>query len=180
MSDLQTEVDRRGIVSDSALETFARFGYRKTSMDEVARAARISRPGLYFLFDSKEALFRAAVARALERDLAAVEAALADPDKSLQDRLLNAFDHWAGRYVGPGGRDIQAVIDDNPSLLGPVTETAPQRFEQLVTEALRAEVAAPADVAQTLISTSIGLKYQVDARPEYLARLTVALTVILP
>ncbi|MZD09631.1 TetR family transcriptional regulator, partial [Streptomyces sp. SID5785] len=55
-----TDTDRRSLVLDSAMATFARFGYRKTSMEEVARAARISRPGLYFLFSSKEALFRAA------------------------------------------------------------------------------------------------------------------------
>src|SRR5664279_833000 len=65
--------DRRGAVLSSALTTFARFGYRKTSMDEVARAARISRPGLYFLFESKEDLFRSAVARSLDEDLIEVE-----------------------------------------------------------------------------------------------------------
>jgi len=60
-----TQTDRRDAVLASALVTFARFGYRKTSMEEVARAAHISRPGLYFLFSSKELLFRAAVTRSL-------------------------------------------------------------------------------------------------------------------
>lgn len=60
------------------MATFARFGYRKTSMEEVARAAHISRPGLYFLFSSKESLFRAAVTQTLHRDITAVERALAD------------------------------------------------------------------------------------------------------
>lgn len=63
------------------MATFARFGYRKTSMEEVARAAHISRPGLYFLFSSKESLFRAAVTQALHRDITAVERALADGDR---------------------------------------------------------------------------------------------------
>ncbi|MGO4422861.1 TetR/AcrR family transcriptional regulator, partial [Streptomyces sp. MCAF7] len=66
------------MVLDVALTTFARFGYRKTSMEEVAKAARISRPGLYFLFSSKEDLFRAAVTEVLERDIATVEHVLAD------------------------------------------------------------------------------------------------------
>ncbi|MFD6726563.1 helix-turn-helix domain-containing protein, partial [Streptomyces sp. NPDC060131] len=42
------DADRRTMVLESAMATFARFGYRKTSMEEVARAAHISRPGLYF------------------------------------------------------------------------------------------------------------------------------------
>ena len=39
------DTGRRTAVLESAMATFARFGYRKTTMEEVARAARISRPG---------------------------------------------------------------------------------------------------------------------------------------
>ncbi|MBZ6133861.1 TetR/AcrR family transcriptional regulator [Streptomyces sp. A13(2022)] len=160
--------------------TFARFGYRKTSMEEVARAAHISRPGLYFLFSSKETLFRAAATQALEGDIAAVERVLAAPGRPLRERLVEAFDQWAGRYIGPLARDIAAVIEDNPGLLGEITETAPRRFEQLLTEAIAAE-SGPATaprVAQTLISTSIGLKHQAESREFYLERLKVAVDLL--
>src|SRR5436305_12032061 len=122
---------RRAAVLDSALLTFARHGYRKTSMEEVARTARISRPGLYFLFDSKEALFRAAVTRALDLDLAAAEQSLADTGRPVRERLVDAFDRWAGRYIGPLARDVPSVIEQNPDLLGAIAETAPRRFEEL-------------------------------------------------
>ncbi|MET9196529.1 TetR/AcrR family transcriptional regulator [Streptomyces olivaceus] len=160
--------------------TFARFGYRKTSMEEVARAAHISRPGLYFLFSSKETLFRAAATQALEGDIAAVERVLAAPGRPLRERLVEAFDQWAGRYIGPLARDIAAVIEDNPGLLGEIAETAPRRFEQLLTEAIAAE-SGPATaprVAQTLISTSIGLKHQAESREFYLERLKVAVDLL--
>nr|WP_107481247.1 TetR/AcrR family transcriptional regulator [Streptomyces malaysiense] len=156
--------------------TFARFGYRKTSMEEVARAADISRPGLYFLFSSKEALFRAAVTQALERDIAAVEHVLADTGRPLAERLVEAFDQWAGRYIGPLAHDVAAVVEDNPGLLGEIAETAPRRFEELVTGAVAAESgrdAAPL-IAQTLISASIGLKHQAASRQFYLGRLRAA------
>ncbi|GHI95408.1 TetR family transcriptional regulator [Streptomyces olivaceus] len=168
------------MVLDSAMVTFARFGYRKTSMEEVARAAHISRPGLYFLFSSKETLFRAAATQALEGDIAAVERVLAAPGRPLRERLVEAFDQWAGRYIGPLARDIAAVIEDNPGLLGEITETAPRRFEQLLTEAIAAE-SGPATaprVAQTLISTSIGLKHQAASREFYLERLKVAVDLL--
>jgi AcrR family transcriptional regulator len=174
------DAGRRDAVLESALLTFARHGYRKTSMEEVARAARISRPGLYFLFESKETLFRAAVTRALERDLAAAEQLLAATGKPLRKRLVAAFDQWAGRYVGALSRDVVGVIEENPDLLGPIAETAPKRFEQLVTDAL-AEVSGRASairVAQTLISASVGLKHQVDTRRQYLARLAVAVDLL--
>lgn len=175
------ETDRRSAVLEAALTTFARFGYRKTSMEEVAREAHISRPGLYFLFTSKQAMFRAAVTQVLERDLAAVEHRLTEADRPLQERLLEAFDHWAGRYIGPLTSDIEGVISDNPDLLGAIVETAPRRFEQLVTGSLSAgyghELAT--HLAATIISTSIGIKHQVSTRGDYLERLEVALDLLL-
>ncbi|MFI2642063.1 TetR/AcrR family transcriptional regulator [Streptomyces sp. NPDC018610] len=176
-----TGADRRTMVLESAMTTFARFGYRKTSMDEVARAAHISRPGLYFLFSSKETLFRAAVTQALDRDVTAVRQALADSGRPLSQRLVDAFDQWAGRYVGPLTRDVATVIEDNPDLLGEILETTPRRFEELITDAIAVEkgrrTAIP--VAQTLISASIGIKHQVASRESYLERLTVAIGLLL-
>src|SRR4051812_8340467 len=97
MSD---EGDRRERVLAIALATFARYGYKKTSMEDIARAADISRPGLYFLFTAKQQLFQAAVTQALEGDVAAAERSLADRQRPLRDRLIEAFDLWTGRYVG--------------------------------------------------------------------------------
>jgi AcrR family transcriptional regulator len=172
------EAGRREAVLESALLTFARHGYRKTSMEEVARSARISRPGLYFMFASKQDLFRAAVTRAIEQDLAAAGEILADDGEPLRARLIGAFDRWAGRYVGPMSRDIPAVIEQNPDLLGPITGTAPKRFEELVVAAVGGEAAA--GVAQTLISASVGLKHQVETREAYLDRMATAVGLLVP
>lgn len=176
-------VDRRAAVLESALLTFARFGYRKTSMEAIAREARISRPGLYFLFTSKDELFRAAVTQALEADLFAVEGILTHAARSLPERLLDAFDRWAGRYIGPMTSDITVVIDENPDLLGLIAESAPKRFADLITHAITADAKKGKQralaVSQTLISASIGIKHQVEDRTTYLQRLDVAIGVLL-
>jgi AcrR family transcriptional regulator len=181
VSNQEAGVDRRSGILETALITFARFGFRKTSMDEVARAAKISRPGLYFLFASKEELFRAAVSRALEQDVAEAERVLADSERPLRDRLLEAFDRWAGRYVGPMTRDISAVIEENPALLGEIVEVWPRRFAELITDAVATSETTEVTVAlaATMISTSIGIKYQVDTREEYLERLATAIDLLL-
>ena len=169
---------------DAALATFARYGYRKTSMDEIARAANISRPGLYFLFESKEDLFRAAVSQALESDTADVERILARTECLLRDRLQDAFSRWVGRYIGPMAKDVKSVIEDNPGLLGDMPTVFPQRFADAVTTAI-ATSAANMDrrvaiaMARTMISTSIGLKYQVATPEAFAEQFGSALSVIL-
>lgn len=175
------DADRRTAVLQAALLTFARFGYRKTSMDQVARDAGISRPGLYFLFASKQALFCAAVERSLRQDLAAVEHALGGSDGPFQQRLLHAFDQWAGGYIGPLARDVTAVVEDNPDVLGPMVKCASQRFAQLIADAVLTQqnLESAERVVQTLISTSIGIKHQVNDRPAYLERLAIAIDLLL-
>ncbi|PZG15813.1 TetR family transcriptional regulator [Nonomuraea aridisoli] len=163
--------------------TFARYGYRKTSMDDVARAADISRPGLYFYFASKPDLFRAAVTRALDGDLAAAERALADTDRPLRDRLIEAFDHWTGRYIGPMAKEVAVLIETNPDLLGSIPARYPRRFAEMVVHTLAADAPADradrvSDVAQTLLSTANGIKHEARTREEFLARMTTAVDLL--
>lgn len=161
------------------METFARTGYRRASMDAIAKAARISRPGLYFLFESKEGLFREAVSHVLSQDLAAIERILADPERSLQERVLGAFDQWAGRYVGPKARDVPTVIADNPSLLDDVARAAPARFDALLTATIASRIPEAQPVVQTLSSVSVGLIHQVASRDAYLERLRIAIELLM-
>lgn len=163
---------------EAALESFARFGYRKTSMDEVATRARISRPGLYFLFSSKPALFRVAMEHAIESDLAEAERALGDLDRTLPDRVIAAFDSWAGRYIGPMS-DAQSLVADNPDLVGPIALAGPERFRRLLQDALRGIGHDAEVVTETLSSVSVGLKHQVTDRTEYARRLRRAVELIL-
>ena len=174
------DTHRRTAVLHSALLTFARYGYRKTSMDQVAREANISRPGLYFLFTSKQMLFREAVELSVREDLAAVERALGGSENSFRQRLVQAFDHWAGKYVGPLTRDVAGVVDGNPDVLGPVVMASPERFAELITRAVVQHQGgeSAALVAQTLISTSIGVVHQVNERSSYLQRISVAVDLL--
>ena len=176
--------DRREHVLAAALLAFARYGYRKTSMEEVARVAGISRPGLYFLFHSKPELFRVAVTQALDLDVASAEKSLTSAERPLRERLLEAFDQWTGRYIGPMTRDIASVMAEDPHLLGSIAIEYPRRFARLITAALTDQAGpdageGPRLVAQTLLSTAIGIKNQVETRQQFLDRLAVAIDLLL-
>ncbi len=51
MDDLKT------FILDKAMERFDRFGYKKTTMDEISRDCRISKKTIYEQFQDKEDLF---------------------------------------------------------------------------------------------------------------------------
>src|SRR5690349_20267136 len=101
---------RRVALLEAAFGVFARYGYRKTSMDEVARAAQISRQGLYLHFANKEDLFRAMLKQAIDTSLAAALRALST-EAALPERVLGAFDEWIGRHVGRFGADASDLIE---------------------------------------------------------------------
>lgn len=57
----------RQAIVDAAEELFARYGFRKTSIDDIARAARVGKGSVYLHFSSKEELFAEIVRRASDR-----------------------------------------------------------------------------------------------------------------
>jgi len=69
-------------ILDAAMETFARYGYRRASMDQVAEAAGLTRQAVYHHYESKQALFRAVVEALHGGALAAAVAAGASAEKT--------------------------------------------------------------------------------------------------
>ncbi len=51
--------DKREIIISSALDLFRHYGYRRTSMEDIARAAAVAKGTLYLYFKSKDELFEA-------------------------------------------------------------------------------------------------------------------------
>ncbi len=49
----------KGIVIEAARDIFARYGFRKTTMEEIAQAAHLAKSSLYHYFRSKEEIFAA-------------------------------------------------------------------------------------------------------------------------
>ena len=51
------ENDAREMILTSAQGIFARFGFKKTTMDEIAHAAHKAKSSIYHYFESKEEIF---------------------------------------------------------------------------------------------------------------------------
>jgi AcrR family transcriptional regulator len=65
----------RDRILDAAMLVFLRHGFRRSSIEQAAEAAGLTRQALYHHFKSKEALFRAVIERLHENALAAEIAA---------------------------------------------------------------------------------------------------------
>ena len=67
------KADRPAEILKAGLEVFAARGFAATKLDEVAKKAGVSKGALYLYFDTKEALFQAAVAEAVQPNLERVK-----------------------------------------------------------------------------------------------------------
>jgi AcrR family transcriptional regulator len=89
-------------IVEAAEALFIRHGFRRTTMDDIARAAGVAKGTLYLYFASKEAVFDALHVRLHETVMAAAEAA-AEAEAPLAERLFGVMDafygHLSRRYA---------------------------------------------------------------------------------
>jgi AcrR family transcriptional regulator len=184
-----SDSQRRVVLLEAAVAVFKRFGYRKTSMDEVARAARVSRQGLYLHFANKEDLFRAAVLHALTRQMSAVTAVLSDASQPINTRLVAALDEWIGRQIGTLGVDATDLVETSGLLVNSLVPDYGRKFEQALADTISASPSlmkvysasrlSPIHVAQTLHAAAVGFKEMSNSREAFLVSVSIAVQILL-
>lgn len=105
--------NKRGLILQSALTVFLSYGFKKTSMDDIAREAKISRPALYQIFKNKSDIFRAISLQLLENSALSAKDAFNTHD-TLRDQLFACIDNAIlkmHRYVDetPHGVELTGI-----------------------------------------------------------------------
>lgn len=104
------DVERRRVILDAALSCFTQFGYAKTSLDDIARRANLSRPLLYRKYRNKEDIFGAVYDDVFEARYPAAEAILAGRgargDKLLRIYELLCVEPWALVMGAPAAQEF--------------------------------------------------------------------------
>jgi AcrR family transcriptional regulator len=77
---------RHGAVLDAAFAVFLRYGFQRTTMDDIAKECGVSRPALYLLFKNKTDIFQALASVMFEKMISGAQGALVG-DGSLEERL---------------------------------------------------------------------------------------------
>ena len=114
----------------AAFDAFRMYGYRRTSMEDIARGAGMSRAALYLHFKNKEEIFRSMVGGYYAQAVEAARAALAVPGGAAE-RLQAAFEAQTGEgyrqmLESPHGEEL---MDSKHAVAGAAAaqELAPPR-----------------------------------------------------
>jgi AcrR family transcriptional regulator len=103
------DVDR---ALEQALRLFWEKGYEGTSLSDLTKAMGINRPSLYAAFGNKEALFRKALDRYVEKTVALVFDAIQEPTaRRFAERLLHsAADMVTNPHHPPGCLTVRVAL----------------------------------------------------------------------
>lgn len=84
-------VDRRKQVVEAAAKSFALFGYKATTMDQVARIANVAKGTIYTFFTNKEELFDE-ILRSIIADMKRISEQKVDENRSFFENLYQSMD----------------------------------------------------------------------------------------
>lgn len=152
-------------VAAAALEEFAEHGIRRTSMEDIARRAGVSRMTVFRRFASKQRLVEIVIAREVNRGMQELDL-LWEGAETLEDRLVAGFE-FAGRYVSDHPLFDRLLRSEPDVLLPPLTfDGGPvlALYRSLIANRLQAEVKAGR------AATS-----DIDSVAEVIARLAISL-----
>jgi AcrR family transcriptional regulator len=128
---------RREVILDAALRMFGQYGYRRTSMDDIAREAEVAKGTIYLSFASKDEVFQALAQRLAEQMLTGAQAAR-NRSGTTADRLAAMQAAWFGAYAETIHRSPHAaeLLDAKHRLSADLVAESGRRYKRLVREIL--------------------------------------------
>lgn len=162
--------DKREVILQAGLVRFARYGFRRTSMEDIAREADISRAAVYLHFKNKEEIFRALARRLQEQAHAAAQDAAQESApiairlrRILEAKMASLFD------VVYGSEHAAELLDESSRICGDVSAESMRHYLQLLTAVITAAVRrkeltpqtaglSPAAAAEMIVQCAEGIK----------------------
>jgi AcrR family transcriptional regulator len=172
----------------AAVKVFFQFGYRKTSMEDVAAAAEVSRQTLYLQFRDKERLFRAALEYVTDQMLVSIRGLAANPNATVEQTLIGVFELLCGDSLALSS---QVNIAELLVIARSQEESIIPRFEADV-RSIIADILTEAgtaarwerhgidvqELALHLLDTSAGVKSATADMSDYKRRMALAIRIV--
>lgn len=165
MADPAPQTDRQDAILHAAFHAFATYGFRRTTMDDIASAAGMSRTALYMHFRNKEDLFRHLTRFFFDGVNQAVKPILSAPVTDIAATLLAAFRAKDGKFMDvvlgtPHGAEL---MDAGVSIAGDIAAEGEAAFQAqlaawLARLPLPPDLGPAPDIAETLMAALKGIK----------------------
>ena len=141
---------KKGLILNAAFAQFGRYGFRKTSMDDIAREADISRASIYSYFENKEEILRELSAALHELTLAdakrhLIAKPIPAPGESFPDLSARVEAALIDRFcpfldVKTNSEHGAEITNENSRLCGDIVRASQIRFRDILATALRRSV----------------------------------------
>lgn len=115
LSAAQQQAKKR--ILEAASQHFARFGYRRAKIGDIAEDASVGKGTVYLYFENKKALLLACLAQEKMQLLPQLEAVMAQPAEQRLEAYLTTILKFSlkaplGRALLRGDREIEALVAD--------------------------------------------------------------------
>lgn len=130
-------------ILDAGIRVFGHYGFRKTSMGDIAAAAGMSRAALYLYFRNKEDIFRQGSIRMHEKAISLFQIEMGEEGRAFEriSRGMAAV-HNLMKEVVIFGEHIRELYDINMVVAADATEAAHQRMRAMMEQAIEEDAAA--------------------------------------
>ena len=140
-------------ILSAAFEAFRSYGFRRTSMEDIAAGAGMSRSALYLHFRNKEDIYRSLATRYYDVHARAMESAL-PAGKPIREALTDALAERDGKVVeeilaSPHGAEL---LDTGFATSSDIAQAGEARFAQILGD----WVAAEADAGRIVLMPEFG------------------------
>lgn len=159
-ADVEDETAAR--ILDAALDRFATFGIRRTTMDDIAEAAGIGRATVYRRFGGRDEIVRGVVLRELARFIAEVDAVV----QAIDDPVERFTEGFVAMLRAARTNDLlRRMLDVEPQLVLPALTVEAGSAVRLCREYLVGEL------GQSQVDGEIRADVDVEVVAELLVRL---------
>lgn len=158
-----TVENTRDLVLRAAMVRFTNYGYKRTSLEDIANEANLSRPTIYAYFKNKKTILRSVSQGIHDVTLANIEIAL-NLDATLEQRLLQCFNAWTEPYKSilfgtPHGAEL---IGASSLLASDISTKASERFHSLLSECLKqAQLSGDVDLTVVNLTASRAAQFMI-------------------
>lgn len=172
-------------ILEAANKQFRQYGFKKTSMEDIAKQTGISRASLYSYFNDKDDIFRAVSAKIHEHALASAESHLNATGKAnnLASRIEKALlaRHKPFQDAVTKSTHGSELFDEYSRLCGDIVANSNSRFQYILANTMKAAVktgeidlkatgVTPAAVATILNLATAGLKHGAQDNATFVKR----------